>query len=66
MNTDHLTSAGLTPLEIERVNKRLRVVELHEDGFTAREIALELKVTTQHVYQTLAKLGIKPNRKAAS
>lgn len=66
MNTDELTAAGLTPTEIELVMKRRKVRELHEAGFTPREIALALTVTTQNIYQTLAKLGLTPNRRVAS
>lgn len=66
MNTDELTAAGLTPTEVALVLKRRKVAELHDAGFTPREIALALAVSTQNIYQVLNKLGITPNRKAAS
>ena len=42
--------------------ERRMVAELHDQGKTPREIAAALKVSTQRVYQQLAKLGVKANR----
>lgn len=62
MNTDELTAAGLTPSEVELVIKRRRIRAMHEDGFSAREIANALGVSTQNVYQHLNKLGLKKEK----
>lgn len=51
-----------TPLTTERQLVR----ELHSQGKTPREIANTLKISTQRVYQQLAKLDVTPNRKQAS
>lgn len=42
--------------------ERRMVQDLHQQGKTPREIAAALKVSTQRVYQQLAKLGVKANR----
>lgn len=42
--------------------ERRMVWDLHQQGKTPREIAMALKVSTQRVYQQLAKLGVKANR----
>lgn len=63
---NELIEAGLTPKEIETVMRRRQVRDLHASGLTAREIAKTLDLTTQSVYQTLAKLELPPNRKATA
>lgn len=42
--------------------ERRMVLDLYEQGKTPREIAAALKVSTQRVYQQLAKLGLSPSK----
>lgn len=51
LNSDHLT-----PSEQERVERRQRVIELHTEGATPREIAEKLGVSTQRIYEQLKQL----------
>lgn len=46
--------------------ERQMVLDLYEQGKTPREIASVLKVSTQRVYQQLAKLGLSPSKRRAS
>lgn len=46
--------------------ERQMVLDLYEQGKTPREIATALKVSTQRIYQQLAKLGLSPTKKQAS
>ena len=41
--------------------ERRIVLQLHNEGFTPREIALELGLSVQRIYQQLKKLGLQPN-----
>lgn len=43
--------------------EREKLLRLHESGMTPREIANATGVSTQRVYQQLAKLELAPNRK---
>ena len=61
MNTDNLL-----PAELETVNRRIRIRELHEEGLTPREIARKLDLSAQAIYRQLSNLGLKPNPRRAS
>lgn len=45
--------------------QREKIIGLHQQGMTPREIAYAFDISTQRVYQQLAKMGLAPNRKPA-
>jgi DNA-binding NarL/FixJ family response regulator len=47
-----------TPL----TDQRQQVLSLHQEGKTPREIAKELDLSVQRIYQQLKKLGLEPNQ----
>ena len=54
LNTDTLTE------------ERQKVFDLHEAGWTVRDIAKALDVSTQRIYQQLNKLELVPNDRKAN
>lgn len=47
-------------------DERQKVLDLYNEGQTVREIAETLGLSTQRVYQQLAKLGLSPSKRRAS
>jgi DNA-binding NarL/FixJ family response regulator len=43
-------------------DQRQQVLDLHTEGKTPREIAKELDLSVQRIYQQLKKLGLEPNQ----
>lgn len=45
---------------VEITPERERVIALHAEGRSVRQIAAELRVSTQRIYQQLKALGLQP------
>jgi hypothetical protein len=53
------------PKNSTQANTRVRVRQMLDQGFTVRQIALVLNLTTQRIYQIKAELEAAPNEASA-